>query len=415
MQARSGWLLIAALALAACSSSDHSPPATGVLPECKTHDLTTCDARSRWCQERLLALAACVYGVDSAPSVPVRVLSEQQLIDELNAAEQADADAPALASAPHIEKALVDLRLLKAGDLTKGSSYADLVNRVDGVYQDAEHGIALVDRGRSQDSAETNAVLLHEFVHAIQDAEYDLNAWRQQYSADVDTMLALRTVTEGQATYAQFRALYALSGYDLSRFDLSAQLDEFRRQLLSKALSDSSPYFASLATFPYAVGVHVAAQSYRATGLHFAAQQFEQPPLTTLAALGQSYQLDLPESAAPGVVTPEPPEGYTLVDQTVLGAFLLELSVHQAGRTSAQARELALDWRADKLWIYSGPEQQTAWLWQVELQNEPSSGADQPPDGVLRESEGRRLFQAGSDEVPDFLLEAGRAFLSGQR
>jgi hypothetical protein len=319
-----------------------------------------------------------MYGVARAPDVPIRVVTEAQLLDEL---------------------------------LGRGNDGAD---RIDGVYQDAERGIALVDRGRPKDDPETAAVLVHEFVHAIQDERYDLALWKEQLAHDVDSSLALRTVSEGQATYAQFRAIYAMLGYDLSRHDLSAAIDEFRSRVLSSAYDEASPYLASFTTFPYAVGVGAAARAWSPTGLHFDERQFSAPPLTSLQALGDSYALDLAAPDARLLESPPAEQDYRLVDQTRLGAFLLELFLHRHGASAAQARALALDWVTDRLWVYAGPNDTTGFLWEVELQA-PPVGLDFAASAFVLEQAGARLFFAGSAGAPEFLLTSGRAFLDSGR
>lgn len=366
-----------------------------------------------------------MYGVERAPDVPIRVISEQRLLEELQDSAAQDVadpdDLPDATKLPHIERALVELGLLMPGDLTQGGgATAELVDRIDGVYQDAQRGIALVDRGRPKDDAETAAVLLHEFVHAIQDDLYGLDEWRQERARDDDSTLALRSVVEGQATYAQFRALYAMMGYDLALVDLSPALDEFRDRLLRSAYDDPSPFLASFTTFPYAAGVGPAARAWSQTGLHFAEQQFTHPPLTSLEALSDSFELDLTRLPPADLQAPELGDGsagtdsYTLIDESRLGAFLFELFLHRQG-ISQDARLLARTWSTDRLWIYSGPEQRTAFLWEIELVQTPFTDLNLTSLGGVHEQSGPKLFIANGDAPPDFLLAAGREFLNTSR
>ncbi|HYQ15334.1 MAG TPA: hypothetical protein VEQ58_06250, partial [Polyangiaceae bacterium] len=244
---------------------------------------------------------------------------------------------------------------------------------------------------------------------------YDLQAWEQLYGPDPDHALASRSVVEGQATYAQFRVVYAMSGYDLRRVDLSSELDEFRERLFKSAHADASPYLASLTTFPYATGVGAAQHHWSPTGLHFAASQFDEPPLSTLQALSESYALELPDPEPLELSAPTLDADYTVIDESVLGAFMLELFLFKQGFSAELARSLALDWRADKLWIYSGPNERSAFLWEVQLRDDDFARldlVDAPPPGVVREHSGSRLFVAGSDAPPEFVLAAGRRFLN---
>jgi hypothetical protein len=408
-----------AATLVACSGDDHPALIGGAravaLPECPGLDYSTCDARDARCQKRLLSIAGCVYGVDSTPSVPVRIVTEAQLIDELTSAPSDDGsdDADDLR---HIERAFVDLGLMQPGDLTAdGGSTTQIIGSVDGVYQDAERGIALVDRGVPKNTVEEDAVLVHEMVHAIQDAEYGLADWRAQYPSDVDTALALRTVTEGQATYAQFRVILAMSGRDVDRVDWNGTLNDFRQELLDSALEDPSPYLASITTFPYAVGTWLARQGWDERGLLYHQAQFAEPPLSTLQVLNLNYgrSPDAPEPIE--LVTPTPDADSMAVDETVLGAFMLRLSSHQLGAALEDASALAFSWRGDKLWIYADPDAQTAWLWELELDDETQTSALAAlaeGGGLVTKSSATRLFIAGGDHPPAFLLDAGEAFLA---
>lgn len=389
------------------------------MPECPNVDTTICDVRDGACQERMLDLAVCVYGATDRPNVPVRVVTEERLAQELEdaAASSSDEDDEDDAQdVPHIENALVGLRLLVPGDLTRGSTYDSLVNRVDGVYQDAKAGIALVDRGKPRNDADSDAVLVHEFVHAIQDAMYDLDTWRRQFPADIDSVLALRSVPEGQATYAQFRVVYAMSGYDVAKLDLDRAVQSFRDTLLDQAAADASPYLAASTSFPYATGVVAAKRHWSATGLHFAAEQFKSPPRSTLAALVDAYGLDEPPAADAKLVTPEEDASFRFVDETTLGAFMLNLSLNKQRVDPGVAAQISLDWRADKIWIYAGAGNETTWIWQIELTSpelaqylETLSTAP----GVVSKVQGSRAYLAGGKtEPPEFLRAAGDAFLS---
>jgi hypothetical protein len=396
----------------ACSSDDHPGPAAveRALPECPQLDHTTCDTRDATCQKRLLALAGCVYGVTTTPKVPVRVVSEQQLIDELNTASKEEPSADETADLRHIESTFVDLRLMQTGDLTEGGgSFAQIVVNIDGVYQDAQRGIALVDRDAARNDAEADALLLHEFVHAIQDAEQGLAAWRERYPSSSDSTLSLRSVTEGQATYAQFRVLLAMTGRDVSRIDWDRTLTSFRDQLIADAFDAPSPYFASVTTFPYAYG---AASAYQSWSDHPA--QFAAPPLTTLEVLSHDAGVAFDPPAALDLEAPTPDGDYRFVDADTLGAFQLALSAHQLGFDPDTALDLALAWRGDALWIYAGPDEQTVWMWMLQLDDAQHARAlaELPWSSKIEATAfDTRVVLRGGNDRPGFAADAGTAFL----
>jgi hypothetical protein len=352
-----------------------------------------------------------VYGVTTAPEVPVRVVSEQQLVDELNASVEPPS-ADDIADLGHIQRTLVDLRLVQAGELTEGGgSAAQIVANIDGVYQDAERGIALVDRGRARDDAEADALLLHEFVHAVQDAEHGLDAWHERYPTSTDSTLALRSVIEGQATYAQFRAVFAMSGFDIRDTDWDRVLSRFRDQLVSDAFNSPSPYLASVTTFPYGYGVRSA---YEAWSDH--AAQFAAPPLTTLEVLSRDAGVAFDPPVPLDLEAPTAGDDFRFVDGDTLGAFQLALSAHRLGVDIDSALDLALTWRGDALWVYAGPDAQTAWMWMLELGDGAHARAlaavAKASNGLEATAVGTRVVLLGGDDQPEFVSAAAAAFLA---
>jgi hypothetical protein len=399
----------------ACSGDDHPRPAgdeSRALPECPDIDTKPCDTRTPACQDRLLALAGCIYGVANTPDVPVRVVTEAQLIEELSAddADAGDETADDAADAAHSERALVDLRLLQAGDLTDdGGGTAQIVGSIDGVYQDAERGIALVDRGKNHSDANANALLLHEFVHAIQDAEFNLDAWREKHALNTDSSLALRTVPEGQATYAQFRAYLAMTGRDVARIDWERTLSAFRDDVIAPAFDDPSPFLASITTFPYAYG---AASAFRSWPDHQA--QFDAPPLTTLEVLSEDAGVAFAAPAELGE-PPTPDADYRLVDSDTLGAFALSLSAHGIGADVSSARGLGRAWRGDQLYVYASPSGETVWLWLLQLADngyaDEITALVQTRSRLEATASRQRVVLIGGDARPQFVIDAGAAFL----
>lgn len=404
--------------LAACSESE---PATGrywyPLPECPDHDLAACDTLTTDCQERLLALAACMYDVEQMPRVPIEVVTEKELVERLETLPD-DEPSEEDAELAYAEQALIQLELAQEGDLTGDESTEKLVERLEGVYLGAEQGILIVDRGAPRDDADAGAVLLHELVHALQDAEYGLDDFRAKLPPTEDALIAGRSVIEGQATYLHFRALLAMGGRDVERIDWPLSLEVYKSDVLSVAYEDPSPFLASAVTFPYAYGVSLAYSAWREDGPGFHADQFAKPPLTTYEVMASvegegddQGELDFP--------TPEGTQdaGLTAIHDTALGAFLVELQLRASGATPANATALARAWRGDRLFIYAAADDRAAWLWQLAFDTEGDAklfaGRDFG-DGVSAESSGARVFvTGGAESPPDVLLQAGRAFLDG--
>jgi hypothetical protein len=410
--------VLSSFGFAACTSEELPREATttaGVpLPECPSIATTPCNTLEATCQDKLLSLAVCMYGVDNRPNVPIRVVPEEELIDELqgriNGANPADDPRQV-----HFERAMSELLLMQPNQLTgEGGTAEDFVDRIDGYYLNPHDGITLVDRGMPRDNADANAVLLHELVHAVQDAEYDFATWDAAAGPDYDTKLARLSVPEGQATMYQYRAQIAMMGRDPAKIDWEISFDELRDRIVGYAHKDKSPYFAARTTFPYAHGALLAYRAWQSNGPRYHTAQFGEPPERTLDVMLASYEK--PEvTVKPRLVEPPLPAPYVSVDHGVLGAFMVELFAHQAGANSNAAQALGLAWRADSIWICRNGDD-TGYLWEIAFDSPESANDFQAlsalPENVALEAQGERVFLAGSGTPPDFFLETGRKFLA---
>ena len=413
--------LLALLAGAAGCSDDDSDLVTAPLPECPDHDYTPCDTRSAACQQRLLSLAGCVYGATEVPDVPVHVVSEAEFRDALEAGqaevaqEQTEED---VAATELLESALVDLRLVEVGALSDEASIDSIVESFVGVYQDPELGVILVDRRTPQNTAEADSTLVHEFVHALQDAQYGLDDWSEPYRTSTDQVLAIRSVIEGEATYYGLRVGYAMLGHPAHLTDWEGVFENLRTDLDARALGDLSPYVAGAATFPYGYGGTLAYRAWLERGQGFEAELIEAPPLSTGNVLRQLFPDDI--EAAEEFELPEPTAtgDYTLLDHEVLGAWLLRMLLVKFDLDDSDAQPLAGTWTADHLWLYRDAEDRRAWLWQLQLTTDSAASfiadlleLESPPGIVIDQAHNRLFVSNGTDGPPQELLDAGNAFI----
>jgi len=405
----------AALFLTASLGCQSSAPAIVSLEECPDLDFTPCDRQTTACQERMLAIAACVYPVDAkSPSVRVHVMTEEELASTLGA-ELDETDAATL---PHLERALGDLALVKPGDLTAhGGETAGIAARIGGIYRSKKLGIALVDRDADTE-AEKDAELIREYVLALEDAQYDLAAWQEQHPSTIDARLALRSVTEGQATFVQYRVLSAFEGYDAHDIDWITPFENLRSQRPTAVLGDDSPYLAATAGFPDALGAVLANAAWQSDGSSFHSSVFKTPPETTLEVVTQNLGRDVPTVTPPPFQVATATEDHALVEDTALGSFLFAFSAHQLGDDSSDAFARAPDWRGDELWIYAGPDDSTAWLWELQLVDDAAAESFRKlarHAHLTTAAAQDRVFVIGGDDPPSFLNDAGQAFLQAER
>ncbi len=415
------WLLVGgALVLSGCS--DDEPAFTPVpLPECPGEGYDVCDIREESCQAQLRSLAACVYGSDDPPEVPVHVVSEAQFraVLEESAAEEAAERTPTDEQATAaMERALVDLKLVQPGALSDETRIDDIVRLFVGVYLDAEQGIVIIDRGTSQSSVDSDMLLLHEYIHALQDADYSLDDWHAKQGQTSDAVLAARSVTEGEATFYQMRAGAAMLGYDSSNIDFESTFRNLRRDLSDSARKDASPYIASSATFPYGYGAELANRAFAESGQGFEAELFENVPPTTREVMRLALYPDDPSYSEREPLeheAPTPTGSFALLDEDVLGLWNTRLVLPERVDTHPDPYWLGVF--SDHLWVYADESGATAWLWEVQT-NDPDAMSlilsdlrDALPGVTIETEFGRLYFAGGSDGIPDFLSEAGQAFI----
>ena len=419
--------LLAALSLcgAGCSDDDNGSDIVPTsLPECPQHDYHVCDTRGIRCQQRLLALAACVYGAEEVPEVPVQVVTEAEFREALEADlenVQAMRTEEEIAAREVLESALIDLRLGTAGALSDEGRIDDYVENLGGVYIDAETGVVLIDHGSPSDDVDANSLLVHELVHALQDADYDLETWVEPYRSLTDALLAARSVTEGQATYYQFRVGVAMLGRTVETVDFEQTLLNLVADLDDVARADPSPYTRSASTFPYGYGGLAALQDWLVFGQGYEAALIDATPPSTLEVIRRGTRPEDPETEALELVAPLETGDYALLDEDVLGGWLLSVLLSKHGVSTSTAESLAATWSGDHLWLYRDSADSRGWLWQLQLSSE-SAAAEvmgalngELPEAVHIEHGGSRLFIAsGNDGAPQELLDAGQAFLTAE-
>jgi hypothetical protein len=408
------------LLLAGCSDDD--PAVTPIpLPECPREGYDVCDIRTGSCQAQLRSLAACVYGNDDPPEVPVHVVSEAQFRASLEegASQEGKGRTPADEQATAaMERALVDLKLIQPGALSDETRIDDIVRLFVGVYLDAEQGIVVVDRGTSLSSVDSDMLLLHEYIHALQDVDYELDDWHEKQGQTSDAVLAARSVTEGEATFYQMRAGAAMLGYDSSNIDFESTFRNLRRDLSDSAREDASPFIASSATFPYGYGAELANRAYAKSGQGFEAELFENVPPTTREVMRLALYPDDPSYTEREPLeheAPTPSGSFALLDEDVLGLWNTRLVLPKEVDTHPDPYWLGVF--SDHLWVYADDSGNTAWLWEVQT-NDPDAMStilsdlrEALPGVTIETAFGRLYFAGGSDGVPDFLSEAGQAFI----
>jgi hypothetical protein len=163
------------------------------------------------------------------------------------------------------------------------------------------------------------ATVVHELTHALQDQHFDLAALEQTAPLEGDSFLAIRGLVEGDA----MRIEYAYVGEQSREWQL-----EYEDAFASTAPEGPyDPFAEELSWILYGTGVD-AVELIAANGGNAAVDQaFRQPPTTSEQLLRTKDWLDgAPDVAVEATVSrPDPPSGFTAVDEGSLGAMVLAM------------------------------------------------------------------------------------------
>jgi hypothetical protein len=402
------WLspIVLSVALAGCGGDPEvSDDSLGDSPQfrvagCEAVDHSACDVRGEACQTRLLALAACLRGDEPGALPPITLMTEQEYADYLN-------DLIALDPPPdpnHYEAALTMLGLVEPGAFSPGTVVAESVARVWGVYRADKKDILLIDHGADSDAESASNVLVHEFVHVLQDRDVDLAAFQEEHVTSYDSSLATRAVVEGEARLHQTRHWASLLGLNPAEIDWRQRFQGSLELGEAWVLEQPSPYSATRAEFPYAWGARYMHFAWEQGGLMGVLERFASPPKTSRALMASADGIAQPDATPIVFTAPTAPAPWTPAAENVLGAWSVFLAFATVQEPES-ARALALAWRGDGLFVYADPTSaapRTAVVWRMDFADDTSASlAAQvaagmaPPLEVWRE--GTRVTLARSD------------------
>jgi hypothetical protein len=353
-----------------CGEDDESSPAGAPklhpVVGCESIDPAPCDVDAPACQQKLLRLAACMRGSEPGEVPPVTHLT----VDEYAASlEDEAAHAPPDDAALHTDATLVLLGLAEPEALGADADISRAAASTLAFYREDSDDIVLIDHPEV-DPIESNGTLLHELVHALQDRESDLGAYRKAYfDAASDTALAADAIVEGEARFHEYVFDLSLLGYDPRNIDWRRFFDNIVAADESAFLDEPSPITVVPYVFPYDWGARYVDLAW--SGHQAMLDLLAAPPSTTHAMLSSIEGVTDDGFAAADFEAPVAPDAWSLAGEDELGAFVTFLMLQKPAGTQ-EARDLALAWRGDHLFVYGGSEASgdrtsTAFVWSCDF------------------------------------------------
>jgi hypothetical protein len=351
------FLLVLALVVVACGPADPTPSPTpgatpAVTPE-TTPGATASpgDDPDAAMYEQIEAEVEELRGLQALRAVARGVMDEAALQAFVEASfheDNPDAEVEAF------ERLLQRLRLMPQDESLEALYLELLTSQVAGLYDPADEKMYVVSRTGEIGPLE-KVTYAHEYVHALQDQHFDLEAFIGEERDQGDRTLARTSLVEGDATLLMFLwAQQALSAQELA--EVGASADPASEEILARMPT----ILRETLLFPYTAGWSFTMRYYLQGGFDAVDAMFESPPVSTEQILHpEKYDAgELPVAVTfPGDLTARLGSGWTSTLEDTLGEFQLAIWLRDAaGVGEAASAQAAAGWGGDRLVMLEGPD-----------------------------------------------------------
>jgi hypothetical protein len=328
---------------------------------CGAYDHPACDVLDGNCQLRLAEIAACQFGGPGTPVVlpPIDTVSRMEYREQLGMSLEMG---ESVTSAVAFETVVGLLGLTQTGETTAETAVATTGNLVLAFYEPMAERVTLLADARTGNPAADDGLLLHELVHAQQDARYDLDALFTEAATTTDGLFALRSLVEGEASFHEYIFAMGMLGVPSDPNRFRQILNSVRPQPEELMADPAGLWVRSLLLLPYSYGPSWVLERWSESGVAGMPDQYTELPVNSLrmleAAFGRApstsplWEFPLPNvySAVGSAPPVEGDEAYPLgVDR--MGAWTVYVLALLSGADAA-ADDLALGWRGDQLDIF---------------------------------------------------------------
>ena len=380
--------LIAGSGALACADEPAAGPPLAVIEGCEAENYAACDVLDASCQERVFAAIACLRQMPDATQPEVRVITRDEYEALLSAPPMEEAstdtegsdtqdsdtegspaqtDEESAAESASVERALVLLGLAQPADLSAESVVALYSETVPGYFSNDDGFVTLIDDPEDPSNPGDDTLLLaHEFLHALQNQEFDLGAAAAD-DATFDRYLATISVIEGEA--AMFQGFFGAA-----MWQLGGDID-FRSHYTAwipnaeDVFADQSPLLVGPRYFPYSYGARFVYELYEQGGVAAIRELYSNFPSSVLPMLpsdGSSGALiDAEVESLDTLLAPAPATNFRLVSEDSLGPWVFGKFL-QRSLSQFAFDELASHWRGDRFFVYAREASVTG-VWAVQL------------------------------------------------
>ena len=314
-------------------------------PQTVTIQLQDTEARNAAIRAEVEANVVALRGLSLLTPITPTVLTRDELRDRL-AAENAAEVMPDEARADTLELSAFDF--IEPDYDLYGALLGLQSEGILGFYDPEAAEFVVVNDGALLD-APAQWTHAHEFVHALQDQHYDLDALTDD-SLDSEARAAVRALAEGEAELVQF--LYLTQGDYFSEAEVNEILADMQ-QPDTTLPEDVPPILISNLAFPYDSGSRFVDALYRAGGFAAIDAAWANPPRSTEQILHPERYLagDAPELVSLAPLTDTLGVGWQQVAGDIMGEFFLRQYLDQQLPASV-AERAAMGWGGDRYAVY---------------------------------------------------------------
>ncbi len=345
-----------------------------------------CDIALESCQRHVFEQTACAREFDGSDVPHVHEISRDEFADLLRDDDEPTEDE--IRSDAQVAASQRMLSLLAPGETSsEDAAIESYASNVLAFYTRDDRSVTIIETNLADADEETAVfVLSHEFVHAQQDVDIGLQAYFDEFSTTADSDTATRAISEGEAVLFSNLTMTRRPGVRLTEDDFDQYYAEQQSDLRAAAADSMAADYTTLASsFPYPFGGELVTNRWYDAGRDGVLDYYDDPPRSTAEILGgESPEIDIPGSTF-GTL----PDGWTIVSDETLGAWIVYAVARRNGVVAADADALAQDWRGDRLLVVGGPtDADVAYGWTVRFGSGDGAaafaaiGAELPPEGV---------------------------------
>lgn len=334
-------------------------------PRGATCDYVVCAIEDPECVEDLSAAVAC--HLDQAPLAPeVRFLSADEYLAEIEAtttpltAEEERDQADFLRG--------VALVGLMPADYAPEALGADSVRNFAAFYSPGSATITILTDRPYQSPRSEALVMIHELVHAYQDAAWDINQLDAEFGTTFDRLLGVRALIEGHATLYQLLANFELAERAPEDADIRSFFADWQTDALRAASESDTPLLDVMAQFPYPFGGAFVADAWLDGGEAQIEALVRRPPDSVRQVVGGYAawpdQLTNEDAALDPQALPALPNTYQYVGSAHESAWLVAAMLEQTVGGAFWSPELE-HLSADSLSVWRDASDALALVWRL--------------------------------------------------